>query len=82
MRNEVVIVAASRFYDCRMSAMDRLLPTEDFGSPVAQLEGQLSGGEIAHPAVAARPLGAIRCPEPGATKLPFGPAQRHLNGTD
>jgi hypothetical protein len=39
MRNEVVIVAASRFYDCRMSAMDRLLPTEDFGSPVAQLEG-------------------------------------------
>lgn len=31
------------------------LPTADVGSPVAQLGGQLSGGEFAHPAVAGRP---------------------------
>lgn len=33
----------------------RSLPTADVGSPVAKLEGQLSGGEIVHPAVAGRP---------------------------
>ena len=36
----------------------RLLPTANVSSPVAQLEGQLSGGEIAHPAVAGRPIAA------------------------
>ena len=38
--------------------MGRPLPTADVGSPVDQLEGQLSGGEIAHPAVAGRPIPA------------------------
>jgi hypothetical protein len=43
-----------------MSLMGRLLPTADVGSPVAQLEGQLSGGEIARPTGAGRPDADIR----------------------
>jgi hypothetical protein len=39
----------------RMTAMGRQLPTVDVGYPDAQLGGRLSGGEIAHPAVAGRP---------------------------
>jgi len=35
--------------------MGRQLPTVDVGYPNAQLGGQLSGGELAHPAVAGRP---------------------------
>jgi hypothetical protein len=35
--------------------MGRSLPIASVGSPVAQPGGQLSGGEIAHPAVAGRP---------------------------
>ena len=37
------------------TAKGRQLPIVDVGSPVAQLGGQVSGGEIAHPAVAGRP---------------------------
>jgi SAM-dependent methyltransferase len=35
-----------------VSILGRQLPTADVGYPAAQLGGQLSGGEIAHPAVA------------------------------
>lgn len=34
------------------------LPTADVGYQIAQLGGQLSGGETVHPAVAGRPKGA------------------------
>jgi hypothetical protein len=37
------------------SGEGRSLPIAGVGSPVAQLGGQLSGGEIAHPAVAGPP---------------------------
>ena len=56
----------------RVSPMGRSLPTAGVGSPVAQLGGQLSGGEIAHPAVAGRPTPDLR----GSPKLPD--AQRWL----
>jgi len=39
----------------QMSVVGRQLPTVDVGYPDAQLGSQLSGGEIAHPAVAGRP---------------------------
>ena len=39
----------------RMTLMGRPLPTADGGCPVAQLGGQLSGGEIARPTGAGRP---------------------------
>ena len=39
----------------RTSLQGRSLPTAEVGSPVTQLGGQVSGGEIGHPAVAGRP---------------------------
>jgi hypothetical protein len=48
--------------------MGRQLPTADVGCPVAQLGGQLSGSEIARPAVADRPIPVRRL----APKLPDG----------
>ena len=42
------------------SALGRPLPTADVGYPVAQLGGHLPGSEIAHPAVAGRPIPARR----------------------
>jgi len=39
----------------RPTGVGRQLPTVDVGYPDAQLGRQLSGGEIAHPAVAGRP---------------------------
>ena len=39
----------------RMSLKGRPLPTADVGSPVAQLGGHLSGGELARPTGAGRP---------------------------
>jgi hypothetical protein len=45
----------------RMSPMGRVLPTASVGYAVAQLEGQLSGGEITHPIGAGRPSAVVRC---------------------
>ena len=53
-----------------MSVQGRPLPTADVGYPVAQLGGQLSGGEIAHPTSAGRPGGDS--PKPGNLSLDFG----------
>jgi hypothetical protein len=39
-----------------MSLKGRPLPTADVGSPVAQLGGHLSGGELARPTGAGRPV--------------------------
>lgn len=60
--------------------MDRPLTTADVGCRVAQLGGQLSGGEIARPTVAARPLADIRCLELVAAKQSLG--GRLLHGRD
>jgi len=46
--------------DFRTSLEGRLLPTADVGYPVAQLGGQLSGGEIARTTGAGRPVPAVR----------------------
>jgi hypothetical protein len=41
----------------RMSVQGRPLPAVDVSYPVAQVEGQLSGGEFARPTDAGRPIG-------------------------
>jgi hypothetical protein len=46
------------------AAMGRPLTTADVGCRVAQLGGQLSGGEIARPTVAARPNAVIAASDP------------------
>lgn len=48
---------ATRFRD-GMSQMGRPLPTADVGYLVARVGGQLSGGEIARPTGAGRPIAA------------------------
>ena len=50
--------------------MGRVLPTADVGCPVAQLGGQLSGGEFGGVAVSTRPNRALRCAELEAGKRP------------
>ena len=60
----------------RMSVLGRPLPTADVGCPVAQLGSQLSGGEIAHPAVAGRPVTDTYHPRRLAAKPPFAVWQR------
>lgn len=47
----------------RLAVQGRPLPTADVSYPVAQLEGQLSGGEIARPTGAGRPGTADRAVE-------------------
>ena len=49
-----------------MTAVGRPPPAVDVGYPVAQVEGQLSGGEIARPTGAGRPKPA-RQPSPKLT---------------
>jgi hypothetical protein len=61
--------------------MGRQLPTADVGYPVAQLGGQLTGGEIARPTGASRPLCDIRLIELAAPKPPVGFAQGLLWST-
>ena len=53
------------------TATGRSLPTADVGSPVAQLGGQLSGGEIAHPAVAGRPTVDVAVTDLASGNLPL-----------
>jgi len=69
-----------------MSLKGRQLPTADVGHPDAQPGGQLSGGEITHPAVAGRPsvaasdatpMPAVQLQEP-LTSAGFPAAQLHL----
>jgi hypothetical protein len=52
------------------AAMGRVLPTAAVGYAVAQLGGQLSGGEIAHPTGAGRPKPEVRIAQFRAPKLP------------
>jgi hypothetical protein len=54
-----------------MSLKGRPLPTTDVGYPFAQLGGQLSGGEIAPPTGAGRPVAVLRGARFGATNRPF-----------
>jgi hypothetical protein len=56
----------------RAPAMGRQLPTVDVGCPDAQLGSQLSGGEIAHPAVAGRPsvAASVATPMPAVQRKP------------
>ena len=54
-----------------MSVLGRPLPTADVGCPVAQLGSQLSGGEIAHPAVAGRPTVDVAVTELASGNLPL-----------
>ena len=56
----VYVGFAARISVSRVAATGRSLPIAGVGSPVAQLGGLLSGGEIAHPAVASRPSGVGR----------------------
>jgi hypothetical protein len=51
---------AARDLACSKTGKGRVLPTADVGYAVAQLGGQLSGGEIANPADAGRPTAELR----------------------
>jgi hypothetical protein len=62
--------AEARFVSA-MSAVGLTLPTADVGYPVAQLWGQLSGGEIARPTGAGRPVAVPRVSRLGSAKPPF-----------
>jgi len=53
-----------------MSLMCRPLPTTNVGFPVDQPEGQLSGGELARPTGAGRPISDIHGLELVAPKRP------------
>jgi len=58
MISQVCFVAGNSII-CR-AAVGRPLPTADVGYPVAQVGCQLSGGEIARPTGASRPIAARR----------------------
>ena len=55
--------ASASFGEARQAGLGRVLPTADVGYAVAQLGGQLSGGEIARPTGAGRPCPDIRRPQ-------------------
>jgi len=52
------------------SLQGRPLPAVEVGYPVAQVEGQLYGVEIARPTGASRPFAEVHAAQVSATKLP------------
>jgi len=60
-----------------MSQLGRPLPAVDVGYPAAQVQGQLSGGEIGCPTGACRPWRDIGRPDLAALKLPVGQPRSH-----
>jgi hypothetical protein len=67
--------------------LGRVLPTAEVSYPVAQLGGQLSGGEIARPTGAGRPKVDVAVAELAAAKLSIDvslhehlPRHHHLRG--
>lgn len=61
---------------CPETATGRPPPAVDVGYAVAQVDGELSGVEIARPTGASRPTGDFHSPEVGDPKLPFEVADR------
>ena len=58
----------------------RPLAAVDGSYPVAQVGGQLSGGELARPTSAGRPISDIRCPKLVAPKQPVVSVPRPPRG--